>query len=59
MLLTCIRICTEMLVVVLALEILVNANHLVDVVADIRLDHLCGDGAMVRDGDCLADIVHE
>lgn len=54
-----VRIGTEVVVVVLALKILVYPNHLVNIIANIRLDHLGGDRAVIGNGDGLPDIVHE
>ena len=52
-----VRVATEVVVVVPALEVLVHEDHLVDLVAHVGLEDLGGDARMVRHGDRLADVV--
>ena len=59
MLFSCIWVGAEVVVVVLALEILMDADHLVHVFSHIRLDHFGGNCAMVCHRDCFTNVVHE
>ena len=54
-----VRVCPEVRVVMPSLEVLMDANHLVDVGPDKRLDHLRSDCRMIRHTDGLAHVVHQ
>src|SRR5581483_4213191 len=56
-LLSRVRVATEVVVVVPALEVLVYEDHLVDLVADVGPKDLRGDARVVGNADCLADVV--